>query len=162
MGNSRFVLAINGILMILLGGAFWFYPEFFSKLMFPNILDNDSTMNLAIALLKNMGAGCRFRGVIMLTCQSSPKFVAQRLLFSSGLAFCISVHCSFIENKKSKELGSEDLKKSKVSDVWKWVGFCLYIIFPIAGRQAIGDLGQSFKRCNCAEQYALSVDNKQC
>ena len=42
MGNSRFVLAINGILMISLGGAFWFYPEFFSKLMFPNILDNDS------------------------------------------------------------------------------------------------------------------------
>ena len=93
MGNSRFVLAINGILMILLGGAFWFYPEFFSKLMFPNILDNDRTMNLSIALRKYMGAGCAFIGVIMFMCQSSPKFVAQRLLFSFGFAFCISVHC---------------------------------------------------------------------
>ena len=91
MGNSRFVLAINGILMISLGGAFWFYPEFFSKLMFPNILDNDIAMNVAIALRKNMGAGCAFIGVIMFTCQSSPKFVAQRLLFSSAFGFFMMV-----------------------------------------------------------------------
>ena len=37
MGNSRLILAINGILMIILGFSFWAFPDFFTLEMFPNI-----------------------------------------------------------------------------------------------------------------------------
>ena len=60
MGNSRLILAINGILMITLGLTFWVFPEFFTLAMFPNIEKNNDALNVAIALRKNMGAGCVF------------------------------------------------------------------------------------------------------
>ena len=44
MGDSRLILAINGILMIILGLAFWTFPDFFTLAMFPNIeKNNDQT-----------------------------------------------------------------------------------------------------------------------
>ena len=91
MGNSRLVLAINGILMILLGGAFWFQPEFFTMAMFPNIIDNEEAMRTAVALRKNMGAGCVFIGITMFMCQNSPRSTAQRLLFSCAFGFLLMV-----------------------------------------------------------------------
>ena len=91
MGNSRLVLAINGILMILLGGAFWLQPEFFTMAMFPNIMDNEDALHAAVALRKNMGAGCAFIGITMFMCQNSPRSTAQRLLFSCAFGFFLMV-----------------------------------------------------------------------
>ena len=91
MGNSRLILAINGILMILLGVAFWINPEFFTLAMFPNIADNDTALKAALALRKNMGAGCVFIGMTIFMCQSSPKSTAQKLLFSCAFGFFLLV-----------------------------------------------------------------------
>ena len=91
MGNSRLVLAINGMLMIILGISFWALPEFFSLAMFPNIEKNIEAFNVAIALRKNMGAGCVFIGTLIFWGQSSPKFVAQKLLYCSGFGFFLLV-----------------------------------------------------------------------
>ena len=91
MGNSKLILAINGILMILLGVAFWINPEFFTLAMFPNIADNDTALKAALALRKNMGAGCVFIGVTIFMCQSSPKSTAQKLLFSCAFGFFLLV-----------------------------------------------------------------------
>ena len=91
MGNSRLILAINGILMILLGVAFWINPEFFTLAMFPNIADNDTALKAAMALRKNMGAGCVFIGMTIFMCQSSPKSTAQKLLFSCAFGFFLLV-----------------------------------------------------------------------
>ncbi|MGB2320057.1 MAG: hypothetical protein ACPH74_08155 [Candidatus Puniceispirillum sp.] len=91
MGNSRLVLAINGILMILLGGAFWLQPEFFTVAMFPNIMENEDALRAAVALRKNMGAGCAFIGIAMFMCQNSPRSTAQRLLFSCAFGFLLMV-----------------------------------------------------------------------
>ncbi len=91
MGNSRLILAINGILMMLLGVGFWIYPEFFSLAMFPNIADNEPALKAAVALRKNMGAGCVFIGVTIFTCQASPRSTAQKLLFSCAFGFLIMV-----------------------------------------------------------------------
>ena len=91
MGNSRLVLAINGILMIILGISFWAFPEFFTLVMFPNIEKNIEAFNVAIALRKNMGAGCVFIGTLIFWCQNSPKFIAQKLLYCSGFGFLILV-----------------------------------------------------------------------
>ena len=91
MGNSRLILAINGFIMIILGLSFWIFPDFFTLAMFPNIEKNNEAFNVAIALRKNMGAGCVFIGTLIFLCQSSPKFVAQKLLYGSGFGFFLLV-----------------------------------------------------------------------
>ena len=85
--SSRAVLALNGGLMIVLGGAFWILPEFFTFAMFPNIREDETAIDVAITLRKNMGAGCIFIGVVLFSCQNSSKYTAQRLLFSSAAGF---------------------------------------------------------------------------
>ena len=91
MGNSRLILAINGFIMIILGLSFWIFPDFFTLAMFPNIEKNNEAFNVAIALRKNMGVGCVFIGTLIFSCQSSPKFVAQKLLYCSGFGFFLLV-----------------------------------------------------------------------
>ena len=91
MGNSKLILAINGFVMIILGLSFWSFPDFFTLAMFPNIEKNNEALNVAIALRKNMGAGCVFIGTLIFWCQSSPKFVAQKLLYCSGFGFFLLV-----------------------------------------------------------------------
>ena len=91
MGNSRLILAINGLVMIILGLSFWIFPDFFTLAMFPNLEKNNEAFNVAIALRKNMGAGCVFIGTLIFWCQSSPKFVAQKLLYCSGFGFFLLV-----------------------------------------------------------------------
>ena len=86
--SSRAVLALNGGLMIILGGAFWILPEFFTFAMFPHILGNETATTVAVALRKIMGAGCIFIGVVLFSCQASSKYTAQRLLFLLRRVFC--------------------------------------------------------------------------
>ena len=85
--SSRAVLALNGGLMIILGGAFWIFPEFFTFAMFPHILGNETATAVAITLRKIMGAGCVFIGAVLFSCQDCSKYTAQRLLFSSAAGF---------------------------------------------------------------------------
>ena len=91
MRNSRLTLAFNGVIMMLLGIAFWFFPEFFTSTMFPNISDNEQAINVGIALRKNMGVGCIFIGMLLFWCQTSSKTTAQRLLFVSSSGFGLMV-----------------------------------------------------------------------
>ena len=89
--SSRAILTLNGTLMIILGGAFWVFPEFFTLLMFPDFADNQQAIDVGVALRKNMGAGCAFIGIILFSCQSSSKSTAKRLLFSSAIGFLLMV-----------------------------------------------------------------------
>ena len=85
--SSRAVLALNGGLLIILGGAFWIFPEFFTFAMFPHILGNEIATAAAVTLRKIMGVGCVFVGAVLFSCQDSSKYTAQRLLFSSAAGF---------------------------------------------------------------------------
>ena len=87
--SSRAVLALNGGLMIILGGAFWIFPEFFTFAMFPHILEDEIATAVAVTLRKIMGAGCVFIGAMLFSCQDSSKYTAQRLLFSSAAGFLL-------------------------------------------------------------------------
>ena len=87
MHSSRAMLALNGTLMTVLGGAFWLLPEFFTLTMFPHIEQNEAAMNVGVSLRKNMGVGCIFIGIILLSCQVSSKTTAKRLLYSSCFGF---------------------------------------------------------------------------
>ena len=91
MRNSRLALAFNGVIMVLLGIAFWFFPELFTLAMFPNISENEQAINVGIALRKNMGVGCVFIGMLLFWCQTSSKTTAQRLLFCSSFGFGLMV-----------------------------------------------------------------------
>ena len=89
--SSRAILAFNGSLMVILGGLFWVFPEFFTLSMFPGIAENQDAIDVGVALRKNMGAGCAFIGIILFSCQSSSKAIAQRLLFSSAIGFLLMI-----------------------------------------------------------------------
>ena len=89
--SSRATLALNGTLMVILGGAFWVFPEFFTLSMFPDFAENHEAMEVGVALRKNMGAGCAFIGMILFSCQSSSKSTAQRLLFASATGFLLLI-----------------------------------------------------------------------
>ena len=89
--SSRAILALNGSLMVILGGLFWVFPEFFTLSMFPGIAENRDAIDVGVALRKNMGAGCAFIGIILFSCQSSSKAIAQRLLFSSAIGFFLMI-----------------------------------------------------------------------
>ena len=58
--SSRAILALNGTLMVILGGLFWAFPEFFTLSMFPDFAENQDAIDVGVALRKNMGAGCAF------------------------------------------------------------------------------------------------------
>ena len=87
--SSRAILALNGTLMMILGGSFWFFPEFFTLSMFPDIADNQDAIDVGVALRKNMGVGSAFIGLILFSCQTSSKSMAQRLLFTSAVGFLL-------------------------------------------------------------------------
>ena len=53
-------MALNGALMVILGGAFWLLPDFFTLAMFPHVLENEAAIDVGNALRKNMGAGFAF------------------------------------------------------------------------------------------------------
>ena len=91
MRNSRLALAFNGVIMVLLGIVFWFFPDLFTLAMFPNISENEQAINVGIALRKNMGVGCVFIGMLLFWCQTSSKTTAQRLLFCSSFGFGLMV-----------------------------------------------------------------------
>ena len=87
--SSRAILALNGTLMMILGGSFWFFPEFFTLSMFPDIADNQDAIDVGVALRKNMGVGSAFIGLILFSCQTSSKSIAQRMLFTSAVGFLL-------------------------------------------------------------------------
>ena len=53
--NSRAILALNGTLMVILGVAFWAFPEFFTLSMFPELAENQDAMDVGVALRKIWG-----------------------------------------------------------------------------------------------------------
>ena len=85
--SSRATLALNGTLMMVLGGSFWVFPEFFTLSMFPDIADNQDAIDVGVKLRKSMGVGSAFIGLILFSCQTSSKSMAQRLLFTSAVGF---------------------------------------------------------------------------
>ena len=113
--SSRAILALNGTLMVILGGLFWVFPEFFTMSMFPDIAENQDAIDVGVALRKNMGAGCAFIGIILFSCQSSSKSDSTTIIVflsdwfpldDRGTHACETVrtgrrsivHCSFLFN----------------------------------------------------------------
>ena len=87
--SSRSVLALNGIVMFIIGIVFFIYPEKITIIMFPNITSNPDALEIGIVLRYLMGAGHLAIGIILYLARISIKSGAQRLLLGSGIGFMI-------------------------------------------------------------------------
>ena len=63
--RSRTILALNGIVMIIIGIVFFIYPEKITIVMFPKIISNPQALETGIVLRYLMGAGHLTIGIIL-------------------------------------------------------------------------------------------------
>ena len=87
--NSRFMLALIGIIMMLESMGFIFFATEITEIMFPFSKNNPEALSLGISLRYAMASGVFFLGMLLFLCRGGPKSGAQRLLFCCGLGFSI-------------------------------------------------------------------------
>jgi len=87
--RSRTILALNGIVMIIIGIIFFIYPEKLTIIMFPKIVSNPEAIETGTVMRILMGAGHLAIGIILYLARVSIKSGAQRLLLGSGIGFMI-------------------------------------------------------------------------
>ena len=87
--NSRFTLALIGIIMILESISFIVFAKEITETMFPFSTKNPEALALGISLRYAMASGLFFLGMLLFLCRGVPRSAAQRLLFCCGLGFSI-------------------------------------------------------------------------
>ncbi len=87
--NSRFMLALIGIIMMLESIGFILFATEITEIMFPFSKNNPEALSLGISLRYAMASGVFFLGILLFMCRSVTKSAAQRLLFSCGVGFSI-------------------------------------------------------------------------
>lgn len=89
MGKSRAVLALNGIVMMLIGFCFFYFNNQINTAMFPGIKENELALEVATILRYIMGSGTFTIGIILFLARISVRSGAQRLLLGSSIGFFI-------------------------------------------------------------------------
>ena len=89
LNNSRFMLALIGIIMMLESIGFIFFAVEITEIMFPFSKNNSEALSLGISLRYAMASGVFFLGMLLFLCRGVPRSAAQRLLFCCGLGFLI-------------------------------------------------------------------------
>ena len=87
MGKSRAVLALNGIVMMLIGLSFFYFNNQINSAMFPGIKENKLAFEVATILRYIMGSGTFTIGIILFLARVSVRSAAQRLLLGSSIGF---------------------------------------------------------------------------
>ena len=87
MGKSRAVLALNGIIMMLIGFCFFYFNNQINTAMFPGIKENKLAYEVATILRYLMGSGIFTIGIILFLARVSVRSGAQRLLLGSSIGF---------------------------------------------------------------------------
>ncbi len=87
MGKSRAVLALNGIIMMLIGFCFFYFNNQINTAMFPGIKENKLAYEVATILRYIMGSGMFTIGIILFLARVSVRSGAQRLLLGSSIGF---------------------------------------------------------------------------
>ncbi len=87
--NSRFMLALIGIIMMLESISFIFFAVQITEIMFPFSKNNPEALSLGISLRYAMASGLFFLGMLLFLCRGVTKSIAQRLLFGCGIGFSI-------------------------------------------------------------------------
>ena len=87
--NSRFTLALIGIVMMLESIGFVIFAKEITQIMFPFAKINPEALSLGVSLRYAMASGVFFLGMLLFLCRGVPKSAAKRLLFCCGLGFSI-------------------------------------------------------------------------
>ena len=87
--SSRTILALNGIVMIILGLSFIIFAEKLTIMMFPEIISNPEALEVGTTLRYLMGTGSIMIGIILYLARISVRSGAQRLLQGSGIGFLL-------------------------------------------------------------------------
>ena len=87
MGKSRAVLALNGIIMMIIGFCFFLFNNQINTAMFPGIKENKLAYEVATILRYIMGSGIFTIGIILFLARVSVRSGAQRLLLGSSIGF---------------------------------------------------------------------------
>ena len=87
--NSRFMLALIGIIMMLESIGFIIFAIEITEIMFPFSKNNPEALSLGISLRYAMASGVFFLGMLLFLCRGVTKSAAQKLLFCCGLGFSI-------------------------------------------------------------------------
>ena len=89
MGKSRTVLALNGIVMMIIGFCFFIFNHQINIAMFPGIKENKLAFEVSTILRYIMGSGIFTIGIILYLARVSVRSGAQRLLLCSSIGFFI-------------------------------------------------------------------------
>ena len=89
--NSRFTLALIGIILILESFGFVIFAQQITETMFPFSKNNPEALELGISLRYAMASGLFFLGMLLFICRGVTRSAAQRLLFCCGLGFLIVI-----------------------------------------------------------------------
>ena len=89
LNNSRFTLALIGLIIILESLAFVIFAKEITLTMFPFSKNNPEALGLGISLRYAMASGLFFLGMLLFLCRGVTRSAAQRLLFCCGLGFLI-------------------------------------------------------------------------
>ena len=87
--NSRFTLALIGIVMMLESIGFVIFAKEITQIMFPFVKNYPEALSLGVSLRYVMASGIFFLGMLLYLCRGVPKSAAQRLLFCCGSGFLI-------------------------------------------------------------------------
>ena len=91
LNNSRFTLALIGIVLILESLGFVVFAQQITEIMFPFSKNNPEALEIGISLRYAMASGLFFLGMLLFICRGVTRSAAQRLLFSCGLGFLIVI-----------------------------------------------------------------------
>jgi len=89
--NSRFTLALIGVILIIESFGFVVFAQQITEIMFPFSKNNPEALELGISLRYAMASGLFFLGMLLFICRGVTRSAAQRLLFSCGLGFVIVI-----------------------------------------------------------------------
>ncbi len=89
MGNSRLILSINGLIMMIIGACFFILNKKITLAMFPGIYENSQALEVAMILRYLMGSGIFTIGLILFLARTSVKSGAKKLLLGSSIGFFI-------------------------------------------------------------------------
>jgi|TARA_B100001964_G_scaffold72640_1_gene82338 hypothetical protein len=87
--SSRTILALNGVIMILMGLAFIIFAKKITITMFPITITNLEALEVGIVSRYLMGAGSIMIGIILYLARISVKSGGQKLLLGSAIGFLL-------------------------------------------------------------------------
>ena len=89
--NSRYTLALIGLILMLESFGFVIFAQQITEIMFPFSKNNPEALELGISLRYAMASGLFFLGMLLFICRGVTRSAAQRLLFCCGLGFLIVI-----------------------------------------------------------------------